>query len=46
MVKFVGDFMFGLAFGCGFCCALALLRLIVWFLSGAHAPIDILGGGK
>jgi len=35
MVKFIGDFLFGLAFGCGFACAQALLHLIVVFLSGA-----------
>jgi hypothetical protein len=42
MVKFVSDFMFGLAFGMGFCVALAVLRFIVGLLSGAHAPAGIL----
>ncbi len=35
MVKFVQDFLFGLAFGCGFCLALALLRIIAGFLGQA-----------
>jgi hypothetical protein len=46
MVKFISDFLFGLAFGCGFCLAMALLRLLVWFLSGAQHPVDVFGGSK
>ncbi len=35
MYKFVSDFLFGLAFGCGFALAAALLKLIAAFLSKA-----------
>jgi hypothetical protein len=38
VVKFVGDFMFGLAFGCGFLVAYGLLKLIVILLSHAGVP--------
>lgn len=38
MVKFVENFFFGLAFGCGFLVAYALLKLIVMLLSHAGLP--------
>lgn len=37
MTKFFDDFRFGLAFGCGFLLAYALLALIRWFLGHAQA---------
>ncbi len=38
MVKFVLDFLFGLAFGMGFLVAYALLKFIASLLSGAGPP--------
>lgn len=36
MQKFVSDFLFGLAFGCGFALAAVVLRLIGSLIAGAH----------
>ncbi len=38
MVKFVLDFLFGLAFGMGFLVAYALIKFVVALLSGAGLP--------
>jgi len=38
--KFLDNFLFGLAFGCGFFVATALLRLLAGLLgSGAHVQV-------
>jgi len=39
MQKFVSDFLFGLAFGCGLCVAYAVLQFIVSLLSHARPPV-------
>lgn len=39
MVKFLENALFGLAFGCGFLIAWAVLRFIASFLSQAHPPL-------
>lgn len=33
MTKFIENFMFGLAFGCGFCIAYGVLKLIAYVIS-------------
>ena len=35
MIKFLTDFLFGLAFGCGFAIAQALLHFIAQLIAGA-----------
>ncbi len=42
MVKFVLDFLFGLAFGMGFLVAYALIKFIIMLLSGAGLPHNTL----
>jgi hypothetical protein len=39
MIKFLSDFLFGLAFGMGFAIAWAVLRFIGGFLASAQHPI-------
>lgn len=36
-MKFVTDFLFGLAFGCGFAIAQAVLKFVGSLIAGAHA---------
>jgi hypothetical protein len=38
MVKFAENFLFGLAFGCGFLVAYAVLKLIAYLLGNAGHP--------
>jgi hypothetical protein len=40
MAKFCNDFLFGLAFGCGFSIAVAVLRFVAGFLSQAHLTMN------